>query len=85
MADAGELVLVRWHDAGSAETAEEAAAIVRESVGFFVRRNRAGLWLSMERDQLSQVHFIPRGMILAVSRFDAPAAKKCLTPAIAHD
>ncbi len=64
----GEIVVVRWHDAGSAATPEEAESIIRESVGFFVRKNGKGITLAMERDALSDVHFVPRGMVLSVVR-----------------
>lgn len=60
---AGSVVLVRWHDAGSGATEEEAAGHHRVSVGFLVKRNRAGIWLSMESDQLSGIHFIKRSML----------------------
>ena len=70
---AGSVVVVRWHDAGSASTPEEAARIVRESVGFLIRENRKGIWLSMEPDALSAVHFIPRGMILGSAVVSAVA------------
>lgn len=70
---AGSVVVVRWHDAGSASTPEEAAHIVRESVGFLIRENRKGIWITMEPDALSSVHFIPRGMILG-SALVSPAA-----------
>lgn len=70
---AGSVVVVRWHDAGSASTPDEAARIVRESLGFLIRENRKGIWLTMEPDALSAVHYIPRGMILGTATVDALA------------
>ena len=54
---------MHWHDAGSGVDCDDAAEHHRQSVGWLVKRNRAGVWISMESDGLSQVHFIPRGMV----------------------
>ena len=61
------IVIVEWHDAGSGVDCDDAANHHRESVGFLVKRNRAGIWIAMESDQLSDVHFIPRGMVERVT------------------
>ena len=59
----GGLVAVYWWDAGSGADEEEAADHHRVSVGFQINRNRKGIWISMEEDCLSGVHFILRAMI----------------------
>ena len=62
-----KLVLVHWHDAGSGTDEDDAENHYRCSVGFQTKRNRRGIWISMEDDGLSMVHFIPRGMIQSVA------------------
>lgn len=61
-----KIVKVKWHDAGAADTIQEAAAYIRSSVGYLVKKNKKGIWLTMEKDQLGQIHFIPAGMIKEV-------------------
>lgn len=64
----GSVVEVRWHDAGSGRDEDEAAAHIRTSVGYLQRRGTKGVWIAMESDALSDVHFIPAGMVIRVSR-----------------
>lgn len=61
------IIIVEWHDAGSAHTIEEAKHIIRRSVGYEVENKVGeGVTLSMEPDQLSGVHFIPWAMVKQV-------------------
>lgn len=62
------IIVVEWHDAGSASTKEEAEAIIRYSVGFevAVERNH-GVTITMESDQLSGVHFVPWAMVKLIT------------------
>lgn len=62
------IIIVEWHDAGSAATKEEAETIYRQSVGFEVENKPGhGITIAMESDELSGVHFIPWGMVLSVT------------------
>ena len=67
---ASRLIIVCWHDAGSGDTLEEAASHVRLSAGFEMRNDELGVWLSMEDDMLSGVHFIPLAMIQSIQQID---------------
>lgn len=64
-----QIVIVRWHDAGSGDTNRQAASHIRDSIGYLVKWRKKGIWLSMERDRLSGVHFIPEGMVIDVTKF----------------
>lgn len=61
-----KIVIVTWLDAGSGSSEEEAAGHIRRSVGYMTRKSKKGIWISMEDDVLSGVHFIPRGMVLGI-------------------
>ena len=69
---APKIVIVRWHDAGSGYDEDDAASHYRNSIGYQTKRTRAGIWLSMEDDGFSHVHFIPRGMVLSVTPIPIP-------------
>ena len=66
-----KIVAVEWHDAGSGSTCEDAANHYRVSVGYFVKRvtrgDDAGEYSAMENDGLSNIHFIPKGMVKKVT------------------
>lgn len=63
-----KIIVVDWWDAGSGHDCDEAANIFRKSVGYEVRREQGfGVWISMEDDQLSSVHFVPWGMIRSIT------------------
>ena len=68
MSDTPRVIIVEWHDAGSASTKEEAETIIRYSVGFevAVERNH-GVTITMESDQLSGVDFIPWAMVRSIT------------------
>ena len=68
-----EVLIVSWYDAGSGADIAEAASHHRKSIGYPVRQEPGvGVWISMEPDQLSGVHFIPWGMIELIQTLDAP-------------
>ena len=66
------LVAVKWLDAGSGDDEEEANGHMRYSAGFEVKRvldgheDGRGIWIAMEEDAGSSVHYIPEGMIRTV-------------------
>lgn len=58
-----DLVLVFWWDAGSGHDIDDASNHHRKSVGFLIEQNEKGVFIAMEDDALSGVHFVPLGMI----------------------
>ena len=57
------IVVVSWYDAGAGATVEEAKSYHRKSVGYLVEDSEDGVVITMEPDELSGVHFVPRGMV----------------------
>ena len=64
---------VKWLDAGSGTDETEASSHLRYSAGFETNRilnqadPAAGIYIAMEEDAGSDVHFIPEGMIITVT------------------
>ena len=68
MKETPRVIIVEWHDAGSAATKEEAESIIRFSVGFQIAVERGhGVTLTMESDELSGVNFIPWDMVKSIT------------------
>ena len=62
--NATHVIIVSWLDAGSGADMQECSNYHRKSVGYPVKQEPGvGVWLTMEPDQMSGVHFIPWGMI----------------------
>jgi len=72
-----KIVVVIWRDASSslgdprnAADLHEASEVVVHTVGFLVRRDRKGLYLTTDWDSgdgaMRGIHFIPNGMIQSV-------------------
>lgn len=71
-----EIVIVRWHDAGSGADCEEASNHFRCSVGYRVKtvrppEKKAGIYIAMESDCLSNVHYIPWAMVVSITPIKA--------------
>ncbi len=68
-----EVLIISWLDAGSASDVGEASNYHRKSIGYPVKQETGkGVWISMEPDQLSGVHFIPWGMISKIETVQVP-------------